>query len=314
MDIPDMQPAIRITDSLFQLGIPSYPTYLSLGDDGMLIDGGTGPTTAIIIKQIEALGVDPQRIKYIIPTHTHGDHIGSIPRLRQIWPDLKVLAGTVAAKLLRRENLPKELIPVDRIIGKLCLDAGYIQELPENLDRYDFHVDQVVDEGERICLGKGITWHIYNTPGHSPCHISLYEEREETLVIGDMTGYHDPRLGAIWPNYFSSMEDYCNSIRRMMDLEPRRGLLSHNGLVKGNVRDYFVRAMDATEEYHFDLLKRLSKGEDPEKIAKDKADWVASLGPLAAYKTILILCKVLLERSRNWKIKPLFYLPEAAAA
>ena len=43
---------IAITDNFYQLGTHSFPAYLSLGDDGMIIEGGTGATFPIIIGQL----------------------------------------------------------------------------------------------------------------------------------------------------------------------------------------------------------------------------------------------------------------------
>ena len=64
---------IAITTNLFQLGLPSFPVYLSIGEEGMLIEGGTGPTTDMIVQQIQMLGIDPSKIKYIaLTTHPYG--------------------------------------------------------------------------------------------------------------------------------------------------------------------------------------------------------------------------------------------------
>jgi len=95
----DHQP-ITVTSHFYQLGTPAFPAYLSMGEEGMIIEGGTGPTSNIIVKQIEALGIDPQHIKYIVLTHTHADHIGAVPHLKIRWPHLKVLASSKGANAL----------------------------------------------------------------------------------------------------------------------------------------------------------------------------------------------------------------------
>ena len=59
---------IIITPNLYQLGTHGFPAYLSIGEDGMIIEGGTGPTTKIIMEQIEELGIDQKRIRYIVNT------------------------------------------------------------------------------------------------------------------------------------------------------------------------------------------------------------------------------------------------------
>ena len=65
-----------ITEKFYRLGTPSYPVYLSLGDDAMLIEGGIGAIYPLIVDQLKQLKVPADRIRYIAITHTHSDHIG----------------------------------------------------------------------------------------------------------------------------------------------------------------------------------------------------------------------------------------------
>jgi glyoxylase-like metal-dependent hydrolase (beta-lactamase superfamily II) len=290
---------ISITRSFYQLGTPSFPAYLSLGDNAMLIEGGTGATFAIIVEQIKELGIEPERIEYIALTHTHPDHIGAVPHLKRLWPHLKIAASSLAAKLLKSQRMIKEFRENDRTISEIMINKGEIAELPPELENYIFEVDKVLEEGDRLELGSGIVWTAYHTPGHSPCHVSLYEEKEGTLAIGDATGFYVPEKGVFWPNYFDSLEAYCNSIRKLAALPARRGALSHNTVVDGWLEGYFQKAIKATESYHLEMLERLGKGEDPEKIALDKAKWVNSLTDIQTFEVMYNLAKLMLARSQS---------------
>jgi len=291
--------SISITRSFYQLGTPSFPAYLSLGDNAMLIEGGTGATFAIIVEQIKELGIEPERIKYIALTHTHPDHIGAVPHLKRLWPHLKIAAGSVAAKLLKSQRMIKEFRETDRTISEIMINKGEIAELPPELENYIFEVDKVLEEGDRLELGSGIAWTVYHTPGHSPCHISLCEEKEGTLAIGDATGFYVPEKDVFWPNYFDSLEAYCNSIRKLSTLPAQRGALSHNAVVDGWLEGYFQKAIKATESYHLEMLERLGKGEDPEKIALEKAKWVNSLTDIQTFEVMYSLAKLMLARSQS---------------
>src|ERR1035437_2828969 len=88
-----------ITEKLYRLGTPSYPVYLSLGEDAMLLEGGIGAIYSLIVDQLKQLKVQPERLKYIALTHTHSDHIGALPYLKKLWPHLQVIAGQKAAEL-----------------------------------------------------------------------------------------------------------------------------------------------------------------------------------------------------------------------
>jgi glyoxylase-like metal-dependent hydrolase (beta-lactamase superfamily II) len=229
-------PPISLTPNFYQLGTPAFPAFLSMGEFGMLIEGGTGPTFPIIVEQIRSVGVSPERIKYMALTHTHADHIGGIPHFKRIWPHIKLIGSSNADKILQKKELFHEYLLSDTAIAQLMKAKDEIDDLPPALTDYHFSLDSSVKEGDRIDLGKGVRWDVYETPGHSPCHISLFEETEGTLVVGDATGFYVPEKNAFWPNYFVSLEDYLNSIRKLAALPAKRAVLSHNCVIYGNVR------------------------------------------------------------------------------
>ena len=290
---------ITVTPDFYQLGTPSFPAYLSLGEIGMIIEGGTGATFQIIVDQIKELGIDPQRIKYVALTHTHADHIGAIPHLKRIWPHIKVLASPIAAQTLSNPEMLKGFLYIDNAIAEIMKKKGEIDELPPALDSYSFEVDQVLEDGEKIDLGKDIVWTVHYAPGHSPCHIALFEEKEGTFDIGDTTGFYVPDKDVFWPNYFASLERYCDSIRKMAEFPARRIVLSHNCVIEGGAKEHFAKAMRATEQYHKEMMERVNAGEDPKEVALEKAKWVNSITDIQPFEAMVGLAKLLIKRSQK---------------
>ena len=288
---------IELTEHFFKLGTPDFPAFLSMGEEGMIIEGGTGPTYPIMVDQIKTLGVDPQTIKYIVLTHTHPDHIGAVPHFQRAWPHIKLLVSPVGAEILGQKELFKDFQLTDLSIAQLMKAKSEIDTLPAPVENYAFAVDSTVTEGDRIDLGKGIIWNIYETPGHSPCHIALFEEKESTLALGDTTGFYVPSQDVFWPNYFESLEKYCNSIRKLATLPAKRAVLSHNAVIEDDVQQHLHKAMQATEHYHKELMERLAKGETAEEIAMDKARFVDSLTDIRPFKIMYDLSKVLIKNS-----------------
>jgi glyoxylase-like metal-dependent hydrolase (beta-lactamase superfamily II) len=301
---------LTITSNFSQLGTPAYPAYLSLGEDAMIIEGGIGATSSLVANQLKAMDIQPERIKYIALTHTHPDHIGAVINWKKIWPHVQIIASPVATTLLKSEELSKEFTRLDTIISEILLIKGEIEEWPPVIEYPVFNVDLVLKEGEKVDLGKGVTWTVYETPGHSPCHTSYYNHSQEILTLGDATGLYDPQKDLFWPNYFESLEAYCNSIRKLYTLHARYGVLSHNGVITGDIRNHLRKAMAATEKFHNGMLQRVSNGEDPKKVAYETAKWVYTFTNMQPFETIYGLSRLMIKRSQAVAdIKDLFTLP-----
>ncbi|MCD6262084.1 MAG: MBL fold metallo-hydrolase [Deltaproteobacteria bacterium] len=300
---------LKITPNFYRLGTTSFPVYLSVGKDAMIIEGGTSATAKIVVDQIDALGVNPETIKYIALTHTHADHIGAIPHLKFLWPHIKVIVSSAGADVLSvmcSQNSLSEFKWVDNNISALMLSKGEIEEIPSAPETYNFAPDIVVKEGDRVDLGNGVVWSVYDTPGHSACHIAWYEEGERILVIGDATGFYAPSQDTFWPNYFDSLEKYVNSIRKLSSIAARQGVLSHNYITHDSLDDYFKKALAAAEAYHKEMIDRLNAGEDPDVLAVEKAKWVNSLTDIQPYKVMLNLSRLLIMQSRKENSKNCF--------
>ena len=57
--------------------------YLIGGEEMVLIDSGAGESFERIVDNIRKLGLQPERLRAVIATHAHIDHIGSLYRFRE---------------------------------------------------------------------------------------------------------------------------------------------------------------------------------------------------------------------------------------
>ncbi len=293
---------IELTPHLFQLGTPALPVYLSMGEEGMLIEGGVRGTAQMVVDQLKQLGIDPQKIKYLALTHSHPDHIGAVPVFKKMWPHLKVLGSPVAAKILGNPDLLKQFHATDVSIAQLMAMRNEIEKMPEfALGDNGFDIDRIIKEGDTIDLGAGIVWSVYDAPGHAPCHLAFLEKKEKTLVLGDTPGFYNPDEDAFWPNYFESLERYCNTIRKLAALPAERAIRSHFGLVEGGVRAFLEKAMRATEVFHNDFLTRAAEGESIGATALAKGLYVAGITNLQPVQVMIDMCGLMAKRSQKEK-------------
>jgi glyoxylase-like metal-dependent hydrolase (beta-lactamase superfamily II) len=289
----------KITDSFFQLATPFFPVYLSLGQDAMLIEGGTGGTLFLVQNQLKELGVDIARIKFLTLTHSHGDHVGLVPHLLTKWPHLKLLASSSAVESLANEAVIKAFLSLDREIASKLQSKNVVSEVPDQLADYRFHVDTVLEDGQVLDLGNGIRWRVYSTPGHSHCQISLLEEKDGTLVLGDSTGFYMPQIESFWPNYFASLPKYCASLARLRTLSACRVALGHHGVIEGDSKIFLSKALDQTRDYHQEMLRRTGSGEDVGQIAREKAKWVEPNAEFMPYQLTEQVCGLLIKQSQK---------------
>jgi glyoxylase-like metal-dependent hydrolase (beta-lactamase superfamily II) len=133
-----------------------YLVYCDDTKDALVIDPGGDSDE--ILDRIEKLGL---KIKYIILTHGHGDHIGGL---------LDVKNKTGAPVLIHEK------------------DEEYLKDNQKNLsnmmslDNVELKADRLLKDGDKLTLGKSTVEIIY-TPGHTPGGISI--KIDNCIFTGD---------------------------------------------------------------------------------------------------------------------------------
>ena len=130
-----------------------YVVYNEGSKDCFIVDPGA-PSM-----QLEAyLSKNELTPRYAVLTHGHGDHTDGFPRLKELYPDIKLIACRKEATLLydRRYSMGR---------------GGYVADI------------QVSDgDTSDIC---GITLKFIETPGHTPGGMCIYIASEGILFSGD---------------------------------------------------------------------------------------------------------------------------------
>lgn len=115
--------------------------------EGLIIDPGAEAEE--ILRAVAKLGL---KIKLIILTHRHPDHVGAAAPVKQ------ATGAEVAAHAECAKYLPQS--------------SSYLYEPPFEAAPYP---DRILKEGDSIDIG-GLHFTVLHTPGHTPCGISIYGE------------------------------------------------------------------------------------------------------------------------------------------
>jgi len=286
---------------VWMLGTKAYPVYLIRAQgESALVEGGISALGPVLEAQLANLGVGPGDVHLAILTHAHPDHVMALPRLRAMFPGLKVAASGAASAMLGVEKAVAFFRQIDaaltdalRKAGQITAD-GAITPLEENR----IAVDRVLHDGDTVAIGDR-SWTVLETPGHSDCSISLFEPASGVAIISDATGYLLPSGDGWWPNYFTGYEAYVRSIERLAALNAEVVCLSHNGAVRGRdaVREYFAGALDSTRRYHQRIVDETKAGKPARQIAEELGTEIHALTPILPLDFFQKNCSLLIKQS-----------------
>ena len=186
-----------------------------------LIDAGYAFSAGRMVENIrERLKGRP--LCCIVLTHSHYDHASGAAACRQAFPGAQVLAGEKAAAVFHR---PSALSKMRELDDRAAQGLGME---PDSALLKTLTVDRVLREGELIDLGA-LCLHTYETPGHTRCSLSFFDETSGLLVASETLGLPMGQ-GLNKPGYLIGYQLTIDSIRKIQALQPQALLLPHNGL------------------------------------------------------------------------------------
>lgn len=155
--------------------------YLLLrGEAAALIDTGTAHTVPSIMALLGLLGVRPEQIKYVIPTHVHLDHAGGAGQLMQQLPEAQLVVHPQGARHLI--DPAKLAAGASAVYGKekFAQDFGELEPVSES---------RVIEAQDGLIIElNGRKLRCLDTPGHARHHLCLWDEESRGFFTGDTFG------------------------------------------------------------------------------------------------------------------------------
>ena len=167
-------------------------TYLLLADATVLVDTGSG-VAAHIDELARTLDAAERSLDHVIVTHGHVDHVGGVPAIAKRWPGTRFFKFPAA--------------------GDEAHDVAFTP----------------LGDDQILTLGSLRLW-IVHTPGHAPDHVVVYEPRSGVLFGGDLVA--NGGTVVIPARRGGRLDQYLQSLHKVLDLQPRRILPGHGGPIE----------------------------------------------------------------------------------
>ena len=202
---------MQLLDGVYMLGSlsPSVAYVIDSSEGLILVDSGLEADCTALLQQIKYLQLDPSRIKKVLLTHAHGDHVLGAMYLSRLTK-AKVYGGKRDLDVLQIGG-PREAM-------FSTYDMPDVQPHPTT-------IDVSLSGGETIELGD-TRIEVIATPGHTPGSLCFLLERDDQRILftgdtistitGDLGTY-----GTYLPSRFrSNAADYLASLKTLRNIAP----------------------------------------------------------------------------------------------
>jgi glyoxylase-like metal-dependent hydrolase (beta-lactamase superfamily II) len=239
------------------------------------IDTGTNHSVPRLLASLTALGLAPEAVDWVIPTHVHLDHAGGVGLLMQSLPRARAL---VHPRGLRHMVDPKALwLSAKTVYGEAEMQRSYGKLVPVPAERAEAtHDEQVVH-----LAGRPLRF--IDSPGHARHHHAIWDERSRSWFTGDTFGLSYRGFdvdGRAWilptstPVQFEP-EALKTTVARLLAAEPLAMHVTHYGRIGGSVDE--VKRLAALMLDQADEMVALAESlrRDPDRHEKLKAGLLA---------------------------------------
>ncbi len=187
--------------------------YLVEEEDGYtLIDASLPNAGATILAEMAAVGLAHERLKRIVITHAHPDHVGAIPALKAATgAEVIVPAGERAA-----------------FDGEIPIPSASGWLKPPKTILKGMRAARTIVDGDVVGSLQAVA-----TAGHAPGHLSYWHSEKRVLFTGDVI-FHVRKMRLPYKPLTVDMDENVRSIGRLAHFNPTIICFGHGAPITEN--------------------------------------------------------------------------------
>ncbi|MGW4032387.1 MBL fold metallo-hydrolase [Streptomyces sp. NPDC004838] len=210
MEIIEVLPRLH----LFRFPIGQAYLWLDADDDLTLVDSGDVNAGPAIERGVRSAGHDPARIRRIVLTHWHPDHVGAAGELADRY-GARIVAHRLEAPVIRGDRAapPPVLLDWEKPLWE---HASTVPAAPPT------RVDREVEDGDDLGFGDGAV--AVHAPGHTDGSIGVHLPSHGVLFTGDTIARVDRVILGVFNTDRARAKE---SMYRLAALEPSTVCFGH---------------------------------------------------------------------------------------
>lgn len=246
---------------LYVAGLAWSPVYLLATDEPVLFEAGFHCAGRLYEDDIKSI-IGGRNPKMLFLTHVHWDHCGSTAYLKNIFHGLKVVASRRSAEIVKRPNAQKLMQKLSKdVIPLVAKVPGVDTEKLINDTFNPFDIDVIVEDGQFLNVGGGLTVQVFATPGHTRDMLSYYIPEKRILFATESAGVLD-QINQVIPEFLIDYDMYMKSLKRLKKLDVDILCQGHHFVFVGDdVQRFFDRSLKASEQFR-DEVHELLRSEE----------------------------------------------------
>jgi len=236
--------------------------YLLATDEPVLFEAGFHCAGRLYEKDIKNV-LDGRNPKTLFLTHVHWDHCGSTTYLKKIFPGLMAAASRRSADIVKRPNAQVLIKKLNQDVTSLVarvdgVDSSKLIKVPFE----PFEIDIILEDGQILDIGNGLTVKVIATPGHTRDMFSYYIPERRILFATESAGVLD-QANQLIPEFLVDYDLYMVSLKKLKSLDIDVLCQGHHFVFVGeDVEKFFDRSLKAAKKFQNEVqeLLRSEKG------------------------------------------------------
>ena len=224
-----------------------------------LLDCGNSYCGAQTVENLKE-ALNGRDLDYIFLSHSHYDHIGALPYIKQAYPNAVVMGAENAARILPKQSARKLMKELGEASRDMYEPGNTVEIITDGLE-----VDKIIREGDVIDLG-GRTMEVMETKGHTDCSLTFVLEPDSIMFTSESTGILES-IDYIHTPILKGYENGMESFRKCRERKVKRISIPHFGLIPEDFNEQYweiyQKEIDTKRAYLADLK---AQGLDMEEI------------------------------------------------